>query len=96
MSSNKELQERREQAMARGMPSQLAVYVDRAANAEIIRQLLAGKLPGPKRDAVLLNAGAALFVAGRSKSFAEGWLLAAEVLASGQATAKLAELSRRS
>ena len=33
MSSNKELQQRREQAMARGMPSQLAVYVDRAANA---------------------------------------------------------------
>ena len=35
MSSNKELQQRREQAMARGMPSQLAVYVDRAANAEL-------------------------------------------------------------
>ena len=35
MSSNQELQQRREQAMARGMPSQLAVYVDRAANAEL-------------------------------------------------------------
>jgi len=35
MSTNKELQQRREQAMARGMPSQLAVYVDRAANAEL-------------------------------------------------------------
>ena len=35
MSSNRELQQRREQAMARGMPSQLAVYVDRAANAEL-------------------------------------------------------------
>ena len=35
MSSNKQLQERRELAMARGMPSQLAVYVDRAANAEL-------------------------------------------------------------
>lgn len=69
---------------------------DRAANAEIVRQLLAGKLHGPKRDAVLLNAGAALFVAGMSKSFAEGWLLAAEVLDSGQAAAKLVELSRPS
>ena len=67
---------------------------DRAANAEIVGQLLAGKLHGPKRDAVLLNAGAALFVAGMSKSFAEGWLLAAEVLDSGQAAAKLLELSR--
>jgi 4-aminobutyrate aminotransferase/(S)-3-amino-2-methylpropionate transaminase len=35
MSSNKELQQRREQAMARGMPSQLPVYIDRAANAEL-------------------------------------------------------------
>ncbi len=35
MSTNKQLQQRREQAMARGMPSQLAVYVDRAANAEL-------------------------------------------------------------
>ncbi|MDP2324736.1 MAG: 4-aminobutyrate--2-oxoglutarate transaminase [Gammaproteobacteria bacterium] len=35
MSSNQELQKRREQAMARGMPSQLPVYIDRAANAEL-------------------------------------------------------------
>jgi len=35
MSTNQQLHERREQAMARGMPSQLPVYVDRAANAEL-------------------------------------------------------------
>ncbi|MDH5275100.1 MAG: 4-aminobutyrate--2-oxoglutarate transaminase [Gammaproteobacteria bacterium] len=35
MSSNQELHKRREQAMARGMPSQLPVYIDRAANAEL-------------------------------------------------------------
>ena len=35
MTRNQELQKRREQAMARGMPSQLAVYVERAANAEL-------------------------------------------------------------
>jgi 4-aminobutyrate aminotransferase/(S)-3-amino-2-methylpropionate transaminase len=35
MSSNQELQNRRERAMARGMPSQLPVYIDRAANAEL-------------------------------------------------------------
>ncbi|MEO8445582.1 MAG: 4-aminobutyrate--2-oxoglutarate transaminase, partial [Gammaproteobacteria bacterium] len=34
-STNQQLQQRREQAMARGMPSQLPVYVDRAANAEL-------------------------------------------------------------
>ncbi len=66
---------------------------DRAANAEIVRRVLNGREQGPKRDAVLLNAGAALFVAGMSKSFAEGWLLAAEILNSGQAAAKLVELS---
>ena len=68
---------------------------DRTANAEIIRQLLGGREQGPKRDAVLLNAGAALFIAGRTKSLTEGWLLAADVLSQGAAAAKLAELSQR-
>ncbi len=68
---------------------------DRHANAEIIRQLLTGREQGPKRDAVLLNAGAALFIAGRTKSLTEGWLLAADVLSDGAAAAKLAELSRQ-
>jgi len=35
MSTNQELHNRREKAMARGMPSQLPVYIDRAANAEL-------------------------------------------------------------
>ena len=65
---------------------------DAAANAEIIRRLLRGEERGPKCDAVLLNAGAALFVAGRAKSIAEGWALAAETIDSGRATAKLAAL----
>ena len=66
---------------------------DRGANAEIIRQILRGDDHGPKRDAVLLNAGAALFVAGRARSIGEGWELAAETIASGKARAKLEELS---
>ncbi|MCX6890456.1 MAG: anthranilate phosphoribosyltransferase, partial [Verrucomicrobia bacterium] len=68
---------------------------DREANAAIIRRILGGEDRGPKRDAVLLNAGAALFVAGRTRSIAEGWDLAAETIDSGRAAAKLAELSRR-
>ena len=68
---------------------------DREANAAIIRRILGGEERGPKRDAVLLNAGAALFVAGRTRSIAEGWDLAAETIDSGRAAAKLAELSRR-
>jgi anthranilate phosphoribosyltransferase len=68
---------------------------DRAANAEIVRRVLGGRETGPKRDAVLLNAGAALFLAGRTKSLTGGWLLAAELLINGHAAAKLAELSQR-
>lgn len=67
---------------------------DRQANAEIIRRLLRGEERGPKRDAVLLNAAAALFVAGKTKSLAEGWEVAADVIDSGKANAKLAELAR--
>jgi anthranilate phosphoribosyltransferase len=66
---------------------------DRQANAEIVRRILRNQDDGPKRDAVLLNAGAALFVAGRSKSIGEGWELAVQVLASGKAAAKLEELT---
>lgn len=66
---------------------------DRDANAEIIRQILSGKERGPKRDAVLLNTSAALFVAGRVRSMAEGWELGSELIDSGQAAAKLRALA---
>jgi anthranilate phosphoribosyltransferase len=68
---------------------------DRAVNAEIIRRILRGEERGPKRDAVLLNAGAALFVAGAARSIAAGWDLAATVIDDGRAERKLAELSSR-
>ncbi|MBM3836760.1 MAG: anthranilate phosphoribosyltransferase [Verrucomicrobia bacterium] len=66
---------------------------DRAANARTVRELLAGRERGPKRDAVLLNAGAALFVAAKTRSMHEAIQLASEVIDSGQALAKLEELS---
>jgi anthranilate phosphoribosyltransferase len=65
---------------------------DREANAEIIRRLLRGEDRGPRRDATLLNAAAALFVAEKCRSLSEGWELAAEVIDSGQAAAKLQAL----
>ena len=67
---------------------------DREVNAAIIRRILRGEERGPKRDAVLLNAAAALFVAGKTKSLVAGWELAAETIDSGQAAGKLAELAR--
>ncbi len=67
---------------------------DREVNAAIIRRILRGEERGPKRDAVLLNAAAALFVAGKTESLVEGWELAVEIIDSGKAAGKLAELTR--
>jgi anthranilate phosphoribosyltransferase len=63
-------------------------------NADIVRRILRNEERGPKRDAVLLNAAAALFVAGQAKSLIEGWDLAAETLDNGRAAAKLTELTQ--
>ena len=65
---------------------------DREANARIVREVLSGQDRSPRRDAVLLNAGAALFVADRARSISDGWSLAAELIDGGQATANLDEL----
>lgn len=66
---------------------------DAEANAAITRAILKGEDTGPRADAVLLNAGAALFVAGRADSISAGWELAREVITDGRAAAKLAELA---
>jgi anthranilate phosphoribosyltransferase len=66
---------------------------DREANATIIRRILRGEERGPKRDAVLLNAAAALWVAGQVKSLSAGWERAAAVIDSGQARLKLEQLT---
>jgi anthranilate phosphoribosyltransferase len=66
---------------------------DCQTNAQIVRRLLAGEERGPKRDAVLLNAAAALFVAGQAKSLAGGWDLASDTIDTGRAHAKLAALA---
>lgn len=67
---------------------------DRELNAAIIRRILAGQDRGPKRDAVLLNAAAALLVADRAASLQAGWELAAATIDSGQALGKLQELTK--
>lgn len=66
---------------------------DRKQSAEIILQILAGKDRSPRRDAVLLNTGAALFVANRAKSISEGMELAGEAIDSGAASRKLHALA---
>ncbi|HEY9508538.1 MAG TPA: anthranilate phosphoribosyltransferase [Verrucomicrobiae bacterium] len=65
----------------------------REDNAEIVRRLLRGDDQGPRRDAILLNTAAALFVAEKTKSLSEGWSLAERLIDSGQAWKKLNELA---
>ncbi|HEX4264616.1 MAG TPA: anthranilate phosphoribosyltransferase [Verrucomicrobiae bacterium] len=66
---------------------------NRQENAEIIRRILRGEDRGPKRDAVLLNAAAGLFVANRARTLGEGWDRAAELIDGGNAAKKLADLA---
>jgi anthranilate phosphoribosyltransferase len=65
---------------------------DREENARIIRAILRGEERGPKRDAVLLNAAAAFFVACRARSMVEAWDAAAQVIDSGAAWQKFEAL----
>lgn len=67
---------------------------DKMANAKIVRDILCGNERGPKRDAVLVNAAAALLVASKAKSLVEGWELAGKIVDDGKAGAKLAELAQ--
>jgi anthranilate phosphoribosyltransferase len=62
-----------------------------ADNAEALAALLGGA-PGPYRDIVLLNAAAALVVAGRSSDLRDGAALAARSVDSGAAAQVLARL----
>ena len=66
-----------------------------ADNAAIVRSILDGR-GGPPRDVVLLNAGAALFVAGRAGSVHDGIAHAAQAIDSGAARATLDAMARGS
>ncbi len=63
-------------------------------NAKITRTILDGTERGAKRDIVLLNAGATLYVGGVAESMEAGVKLAAEAIDSGAAAQKLKELVR--
>ena len=65
-------------------------------NAEIVRGVLSGKDKDGRRGAVLLNAGAAFAVAGKTRSVADGVKLAASLIDGGAAAAKLEEFIARS
>lgn len=60
-------------------------------NAAITLAILKGEDRGPKRQAVVMNAGAGLYVADKASSLAEGVRLAEELIYSGKAYDKLQE-----
>ena len=64
-------------------------------NAAITRAILRGER-GPKRDAVLLNGGAALYIGGKADSLKSGVELAAQLIDSGAADQKLDEFIKAS
>ena len=69
---------------------------DGKENAKITKAILSGEEKGPKRDIVLLNAGATRYVGGIAKDMKEGIELAAEVIDSGKAKAVLDKLVEES
>ena len=60
-------------------------------NAEITRAILEGREKGAKRQAVCLNAGAALYITGRTETIEEGVRLAEKLIDEGAALKKLDE-----
>lgn len=62
-----------------------------AENAEITKAILKGEEKGSKRQAVCLNAGAALYIAGKAASIEEGVKLAESLVDNGAALKKLEE-----
>ncbi len=66
---------------------------DAHENAQILKGIFSGKENGAKRAAVLINAGAAFYVAGIRRDIKEGIAYAEEVIDSGKALSKLEELA---
>ena len=64
---------------------------DAAANAVALRAVLEG-MPGPYRDVALINAAAALIVAGKARDLKEGVAMGAHAIDSGAAEARLQRL----
>ncbi len=58
---------------------------DGTVNAQITKDILSGKERGAKRDIVLLNAGATLYIGGKTNSIEEGIRIAGETIDSGKA-----------
>jgi anthranilate phosphoribosyltransferase len=69
---------------------------DAQVNAAILESILSGRETGPKRDMVLMNAGAALACAGLADNMGDGIEIAREMISSGAALERLRLLQKAS
>lgn len=67
---------------------------DAQENAKIIKDIFDGKITGAKKNVLLLNAGAALYVGNKVKNIEEGIKMAGEIIDNGLAKAKLESFVR--
>ena len=67
-----------------------------AENAQITRAILDGTERGPKRNAVCLNAGAALYITGKAETLEAGVRMAEQLIDSGAAQKKLEQIIQES
>ena len=65
---------------------------DGTANAQITKDILSGKEQGAKRNIVLMNAGATLYIGGKADTMEEGIQIAADAIDSGKALKTLEAL----
>jgi anthranilate phosphoribosyltransferase len=65
---------------------------DAKNNAEIVKNILAGKDDGPRKDIVVLNAAAAIIVGGLANDFASAVNVARQVIENGEAMHRLEKL----
>ena len=77
--------------LARATLAELVGGATAEESAAMVRAVLAGE-PGPRRDMVLFNAAGALMAAGKADSLTKGVEMAAEIIDSGAATARLQAL----
>ena len=77
------------------MASNRSLKVETPAESRALLQAVLDNAPGPARDIVMLNAGVALYAANVASTMTEGIELAREVLANGQAAARLQQFVTR-
>ena len=79
----------REFGFGEGTVVETLIGGDAVANASRIVAILSGEEAGPAREMILLNAAAALHVAGRTESLHEALMIAGESIDSGSAARSL-------